>query len=461
MSIYLPNIGSNSQKILYAYVANQQTETTSESNQPVQETILPHLPWLSTKGTNIVNENGEVVVLRGLNLANNVWGNWVEGESNQLQKQKKDPMIRPTQQDDWVLTDIDFTHIENLGGNVVRYLINYELFAHDNPHRDANLQKLKEHIQKFNALGIYVIINLHLPQGLDAQNDHFEIDKPGSERMQSIFENEEYWNNTVEMWRYLAENFRDLPGVAGYELFSEPRVPSEAEGGIAKFQAKYNELCSAIREIDPKHILFIAEYNSKEKNDTAQTVSWEKGFVRVSDELSNIAYVHHSYEPFEYTHKGQSDFDPTAAAAKLDETYRWAQTEGYPLIVTEYGINRNQPVANRVRYLENIHAFFRKYDISAMYFTYKSRVGPYTAPFNLFGVYGQYTNADLNTFGRVEDGEYKFNYPQHQEAAETNEFDVLFVYFWDSKTGKPIEISIMDNRPVRKSLRKFFTATAD
>ena len=56
-------------------------------------------------GTTIVNAAGQEIRLKGLFLSNNTWGNWVWPISDELQKAGRYPLIPPTEQDAWVLTD--------------------------------------------------------------------------------------------------------------------------------------------------------------------------------------------------------------------------------------------------------------------------------------------------------------------------------------------------------------------
>lgn len=425
------------------------------------------LPWLSTSSTSIINDRGGIVILKGVNLSNNVWGNWEEGVSEKLQKAGKDPLIRPKQQDPWVLTDQDFLLISGLGGNVVRYAINHELFAKDNKFRPANLEKLKEHVKRFNQSNIYVIISLHLPEGLDVQNDNYERLKPGRERILSIFENEEYWRNTLEMWTYLAGKLKDEEGVAGYELFNEPRLPCEKNGGLKNFRKKYNELCLAIRKTDQKHILFIPAYNSRETNPGEQYwddakkalvldqgeegIVWGQDFVKVLPEVKNWAYAFHVYEPYSFTHLGNSLFDESSLIAYINGRVICAKKENVPLIVTEYGVNKNQPPEKAIKYLGFLHKLFNENHISAVYFEYKSKAGASISPFHRSGIYNQYVDAGNEM--SIHDGKYTFK-PWAREAAKANGFDKLFKqYFWNN--GKIIPISITDNGPIKKCLAEF------
>jgi uncharacterized protein YjhX (UPF0386 family) len=127
----------------------------------------PSLPWLRAEGTKIVNDRGKTVRLKGLFLPNNTWGNWVWPISAQLDKEGKDSMIKPTEQDAWVLTDQDFEIFSKLKLNYVVYDVNYELFEAGNVKREANLDKLVGHVKRFNALRIYVVVNFAGSPGLN------------------------------------------------------------------------------------------------------------------------------------------------------------------------------------------------------------------------------------------------------------------------------------------------------
>lgn len=455
------------------------------------------LPWLKTSGTKIINDKNEVVVLKGFCLSNNAWGNWVDGISEKLRDEKKNPIIRPQKQDDWVLQDGDFAEIADMGANVVRYCVNYELFSKDNPYRESNLKKMKDHIRRFSDKGVYVIIDLHFPLGLDwVQNDNYERYKPGDKRLKSIFEDETYWRDTVKWWKDLAGEFKDNPGVAGYELFNEPRLPSEKDGGIKEFRRKYNEMCREVRSVDKKHILFIPEYNSRETNPGErfrrertdengelikgpdnipigedvmdkgdQGIIWKNpgdvNFIKVDRE--NIIYVSHIYDPAQFTLFGQPlpsyycrDFDefPTVYENNLKKVLKWTDETGKaPLIITEYGVTGVQPMEDRSRYLKDVHDIFHKYGLSSTYWQYVVSISAYTVPTDRFGLYMYYVNADKEV-ELLPDGSYKFMQWADQPAKESG-FDKLFAeYFY--KDGKITKRSMLDDKPVKEELERYF-----
>jgi len=407
------------------------------------------LPWLKVSGESFVNDQNEVVFLRGLNLSNNVWGNWVTGFSEKAERQGSDPLVRPQAQANWVLQDKDFELIAQLKPNVIRYAINSELFKPSNPYQQLNLKQLLKDIKRFNADNIYVIINLHLPEGLDVQNDNYEREKPPQERIASIFENKEYWKNTIALWQYLANNLKSLSGVAGYELFNEPRLPSKKAGGLKEFQHKYNELSAAIRAVDQQHIIFLPEYNSLELDDKFETIRWERGFIKADSKLKNIAYVFHFYEPFEYTHLGAKNFNQSILVTALEAKIEAATKLGcLPLVVSEYGVNQYQPLEKRLEYLAFLHKQFKKHGLSSMLWEYKSKVGAFVKHYSIFGLFGHYPEAD----SEINNGEFV---SWAGEAAATNSFDYLFKkYFWQQKRIAPI--SLMDNRLIWLNLHDYF-----
>ncbi|ABN52700.1 MAG TPA: glycoside hydrolase [Hungateiclostridium thermocellum] len=425
-----------------------------------------NLTFLRTDGQNIVTGTGEIFHIRGVTLTNNFWGNWVNGESEKLQSQGMDPIIRPLVQDAWVLTDDDFERIKDLGCNTVLYDINYQLFAEDNPNREENLKKLKEHIRRFSSMDIYTAVMLMAPPGLDSINDAYEKYKHGSERIKSVFEDDTYYEQWVEMWKYLAEELKDFKGVAGYGLINQPRAPSESEGGIGIFRERLNNVCREIRKIDKNHIIFVPEYNSREANpgesywnektnsyvidNGEQGIIWERGLVKVDS--SNVVYLFHFFEPYNFVNDGVGDFDAESLEAQVRKRYEWAKNVGRAPLLTEYGISRVNSVDKRVQWLETVHDIFDKYGISASYFQYKNAVGAFINVKTGFNaLYGEYVSWDseigLNPFYFVNE--------HVATSAKENHFDeALKEYYLKGKNLK--KISILDNQPILETLQNFW-----
>ncbi|MDF3069015.1 MAG: glycoside hydrolase family 5 [Polyangiaceae bacterium] len=423
------------------------------------------LPWLHTEGNAFVTDESVPVRLTGLGLANQSWGQWVSGASDALAAANKDPLVRPEAQYPWALGDEDFRILQGLSLHAVRYDINYELFAPENPRQAQNLALLRAHAQRLGTLGMYMIVNLAMPIGLDNQSDGFERLKPAPERELSIFEDPSYFAATLRMWKTVAEKLADLPEVAGYELINEPRLPSDADGGLTSYRAKYQALCDAIREVDQKHVIFVPEYNSREANpgetyydgvtqqpvvdSGEQGVIWDRHFVPVTG--TNIAYVFHLYDPFEYTSAGATSFSrrtvESAIDAKVAEREQFASA---PLIITEYGVNRQQTAEKRLEWIQVVHERLRANSISALYFTYKSALDPYVPASTAFGLIGQFVTHD-SYVTTTQDGETL--QPTILAVAQKNGFESVFTSYFK---GQPSTfLSPMDNASVLAELTAF------
>lgn len=443
------------------------------------------LPPLQVQGTDIIATPGVPIILKGFNLTQSVWGRWEDGISEELRAQHKNPMIKPREQYSWAVTSRDIELIHSTGANVVRYAINYELFAPENPSRDKNLRKLQEDLHALNDKGIYMLVNLHCPPGLDVMNDLYELYKPGAKRMRSIFEDTDLWERTVAMWTFLAAALRNEPGVAGYELFNEPRIPCTAEGGLPGFKKKYEELCEKIRSVDPDHILFVPAYNSREadpgeqygrlhtdedgrpiKNllgetswitvqDTGeQGVIWEQNGVTVSATFKNIVYVFHMYEPTNFTIGGEwTSFAPAKVTDRITVIAQWSRDEAHaPVMITEYGVMRAQPEEKRLEYIRTLHAAFKTHGLSTTFFEYKSIVNAFTSLKDICGIWWQYVDID-----REVDLAHGTLHEWTGQSPEYPRFkNDLRSYFWDN--NRPVRGPVLTDPKMLKELREYFKA---
>ena len=423
---------------------------------------------LHTQGSDIVTADGKRIILKGLALSNNDWGNWVNGVSEKLQAQGMDPLVRPEVQDAWVLTDEDFERIGKLGLNCVRYCFNNQLFAAGNPHKDENLEKLRRHIERFAAMNIYTVLNCNMSPGLDTANEAVEKNKPRAQRLKSVFEDDEYFQQWVSMWQTVAAALKNTPGLAGYEITNEPRMPSDKEGGAAKFQACLEKLCEAIRAMDPDHILFVPENDSREANpgesywdDVTKSnkvdqgeggVLWDHAFHKVN--LPNIVYVFHFYLPWNFCDQGLGTYSLSDLDPPIKERVDWAANNGpVPLIATEYGITRINSPEKRVAWLLAVQGLFNQYGISATCWCYKGQINPYTGvDRGFYPLWGEWT--DWASEGALSDGSYQFN-SWSKDPAQKSGFDQVVEKYY-LKDGKIQPISLLDNEKILECLQDYW-----
>jgi Cellulase (glycosyl hydrolase family 5) len=183
----------------------------------------------------------------------------------------------------------------------------------------------------------------------------------------------------VEMWRYMADRYRDNPAVIGYELMVEPNSndrllsvwdPEEFEtrygGSLYDWNQLYPRIIEGVRKVDADTPVLVGgnDYSS---------ASWLP-YLKPSDDDRTV-YIVHQYEPMAYTHQDSDKLQfsyPGVFDANYDEKpervdKNWLQawlapidayrdTTGAPLAISEYGIKRW--VTNAASFIDDELSFF-------------------------------------------------------------------------------------------------------
>lgn len=237
---------------------------------------------LTVKDGYIVNEKGENVVLKGVNLGNwLLWETWM-GIVPEYTKdwsyfdtidllverfgEEQTTEIVKTYEDNFI-TENDIAQIEKLGFNCVRVPFWYRNFMTEdlewlaeNHDDNRGFQKLDWLIKTCEKYGIYVMLDLHGAPGGQSKNHC-----TGKAGRNELYENEEMMNATVELWCAIAERYKDNKTVCAYDLLNEPQNNSgyegdyswtaESEEAVSRTNKAYDILYKAIREIDKNHII--------------------------------------------------------------------------------------------------------------------------------------------------------------------------------------------------------------
>lgn len=289
------------------------------------DTIEPSITMTASKllkanGSTIVDENGNNVFLKGVAFGNDFW------------------FSTPTNTHH---NELDFQRVKNMGMNTIRFYLNYRFFEDDsNPYTykqsawdwlDQNIAWAKQH-------GIYLILNMHTPQG------GYQSQGNGS----ALWEVEENQNRLIALWKAIAERYKDEKIIAGFGPLNEP-VPTISK---SKWNILAQNLIDGIREVDEHHLLFI------EKAIYVQNSNEGYENLNFPDiEGNNIVYEFHSYEPYLYTHQ-LFDWANLGDGGKYPDENHVEETPGSWYTATFNNPNANTGTSNWT-YFEGV-----KYNIS-------------------------------------------------------------------------------------------------
>ncbi|HKO92291.1 MAG TPA: cellulase family glycosylhydrolase [Polyangiaceae bacterium] len=225
---------------------------------------------LQVRGAELVDGAGQPIVLRGVAFGNEVWQGVAVPRSHHA--------------------EADYARVASMGMNSVRFYLNVVSFEDaQNPgqYKAEGWAWLDDNVRWARAHGIYLILNQHVPAG----------------GFQSAGEGRALWKEPamqqrfIDLWVAIAERYRDVPTVAGFDLLNEP--------GVTDWARQWHDLAArtvrAIRAVDPAHVLFVERVNSVGR-DYAENP--DRNFFTVAD--PNVVYEFHFYKPFGFTHQGAS-----------------------------------------------------------------------------------------------------------------------------------------------------------
>jgi hypothetical protein len=287
------------------------------------------LSWLHVEGLSLLNEQGETVELRGVNLGGWltwegwIWGGGFNAESTILERlasvagQERTEQFRQEVYGRFI-TEADIARIHELGFNVVRVPINHRLLEEEN---EAGRQLLDRLLAWCERHQLYVVLTLHAAPG--GQAKLFTADPDAGDLLWESAENQA---STVAFWQTIATWYADRPVVAGYDLLNEPD-PAAPE----MLLALYEEIIAAIRTVDQRHII-ILEGSSLGRDLT----------LFAEPPATNLVYSFHMYTWF--GDPREEELARHAAKALQHNT---------PLWVGEFGENNLDMLAGTVALYEN------------------------------------------------------------------------------------------------------------
>lgn len=357
------------------------------------------LPFLGTKGADIVDANQRKVRLRGtcaggwMNMEDFINGH--TGAEHMLRAQMAEVLGAAKAEFffDRLLSHFfnedDVIFLRQIGANVIRLPLNYRHFEDDEApfrYKEAGFARLDQVLRWCEKHGLYAILDMHAAQGW--QNVHWHSDN--ASRISLLWHDASSQDRFVALWQEMARRYRDASVVAGYNLLNEP-CSNNARGDFAwNIQANYRpnwpainglyrRTVNAIRKIDARHIIFLEGDN------------YSKLFAGLDQPFAdNLVYSTHNYSPAGFgpgaypgqvrarTAGGASTQYYDAARQKAEfldqEGTIFTRKHNVPLWVGEFGSVYNGPaeeIPDRLRSMDDQIGIFDSHGAHWTTWTYK------------------------------------------------------------------------------------------
>jgi len=250
--------------------------------------------FLFVKGKKFVDKNGNEVFLKGMGL-----GGWLEPEGymfgmssfanspSQIQQKIQDLIGVDNTKNFYsqfrknFVTESDIKALSSWGFNLVRLPFHYNILTPpDSPgvYLESGFAIFDSLISWCKKYNIYIILDMHCAPGGESDQTISDYNP----LFPSLWQDTANQTRTVDIWRTIAERYKNEPTIAGYDLLNEPRW--DFPNGNQPLRDLYIRITNAIRSVDTTHILFI-EGNQYATDFSALTPPWD----------SKMAYSFHKY----------------------------------------------------------------------------------------------------------------------------------------------------------------------
>ncbi len=262
-------------KIIYCFILVT-VMTSCQTNPAGRKEVLAQEDFVRVSGQDLIQPDGSKLLIRGTNL-----GNWLNPEGYMFGFDKTNSphfidemlcqLVGPDfaaefwkQFKDNYITRSDIEFIASTGANTIRLPFHYKLFTDEDY---MGLTVAQDGFARVDSVvnwcrdnKLYLILDMHdAPGGQTGDNIDDSYGYPwllDSEQSQQLF---------CDIWRRIADYYKNEPIILGYELMNEPIAPyfSNVDELNAKLEPLHKRAVKAIREVDTNHIILIggAQWN--------------------------------------------------------------------------------------------------------------------------------------------------------------------------------------------------------
>jgi len=311
--------------------------------------------FLKVNGTDILTPEGKRYYIQGTNL-----GNWMnpEGYMFGFRKCNSPRLINEAIcqiagpdyassfwqkfKDNYITYD-DIKFIADCGANTIRIPFHYKLFTNEDymglNDENEGFRRIDQVIEWARESGLHVILDMHdAPGGQTGDNIDDSYAYP------FLMVSEPSQHKFCEIWKKIAEHYKDEPVVLGYELINEP-VATYFKADEDMLNSKLVDLLKrgikAIRSVDGNHIILVG---------SPQWNSNFKPFEGVDFGDDNIMFTCHRY-------------GGPATADAIRSYIDFRDASGKPMYMGEIGHNTDEWQADFVKAMKenDIHYTFWPY----------------------------------------------------------------------------------------------------
>jgi len=242
----------------------------SSCQQQEKKEQLPADAFIRVNGPDLIKPDGEKLFIKGTNL-----GNWLNPEGymfgfskansprfinemfSQLVGPDRTTEFWKTFKDNYI-TKEDIQFIKKTGSNTIRLPFHYKLFTEEDY---MGLTADQDGFARIDTLiswckdeGLYLILDMHdAPGGQTGDNIDDSFGYPW------LFDSETSQKLYCEIWKKIADYYKNEPVILGFELFNEPIAPyfENMEELNGKLEDIYKMGVKAIREVNNNHIILL------------------------------------------------------------------------------------------------------------------------------------------------------------------------------------------------------------
>ena len=282
--------------LLVVFLINFSCEVNGIKNSDKPVSKINTLSFIKTKGTKLIDDNGNEIKLKGTNI-----GNWLVPEGYMFKMEqvnsprKIDELLHELVGPDslkvfWkgfldnFITQDDVKYLKSIGCNHIRLPFHYKMFTDElyMGERNSGFKYFDRLIEWCKEEELYILLDMHCaPGGQTGDNIDDSYGYP------FLFKSKSSQDLMTKIWVDIAEKYKEEPIVIGYDIVNEPIAhyfEDELDVLSHELFLLYKRIVEEIRVVDKQHTIFL------------NGSIWSSNFDVFEEILdNNVVYEFHKY----------------------------------------------------------------------------------------------------------------------------------------------------------------------